>query len=99
MTARFFASFQFALIAVLSTTGALAQQEIPIPRSVAGDKGKYYLLESKRQGEVVAALHKRVGVDSVGYTRTETNCKTMQMREMGYTEESPEDADQTNQVV
>lgn len=60
-----------------------------IPRSVPGDKGKYYLLESNRKGEVVSALHKRVGVNSVGYTRTETNCKTRQMRELGYTEESP----------
>jgi hypothetical protein len=26
----------------------------------------------------------------VGYTRTETNCKTVRMRELGYSEESPE---------
>ena len=89
MTAKTLASLSVALIAVFSSAAALAQQETPIPRSVAGDKGKYYLLESKRKGEIVAALHKRVGVDSVGYTRTETNCKTMQMRELGYTEESP----------
>ena len=57
-----------------------------IPRSMA-DKGKYYLLESKRTGDIVKAVHKRVGVDAVGWTRTETNCKTMRMREMGYTEE------------
>ena len=66
-----------------------AQKETPIPRSVEGDKGKYYLLEAKKTGDVVQALHKRVGVDSVGYTRTETNCKTMLMREMGYSEQSP----------
>ncbi len=53
------------------------------------DKGQYYLLESKKTGDIVKALHKRVGVDSVGYTKTETNCKTMQMREIGYSEESP----------
>lgn len=57
-----------------------------IPRSMF-DKGKYYLLESKRVGNIVKALHKRVGVDAIGYTRTETNCKTMLMREMGYSEE------------
>lgn len=68
---------------------ASAQQETPIPRSVAGDKGKYYLLEAKRVGDVVKALNKRVGVDSVGYSRTETNCKSMLMREMGYSEVSP----------
>lgn len=77
----------FALYSCFSTL-ALAQQETPIPRSVAGDKGKYYLLESKRTGDIVKATHKRVGVDSVGYTRTETNCKTKLMREMGYSEES-----------
>jgi hypothetical protein len=67
---------------------AIAKDEVPIPRSMAGDKGKYYLLEMKRSGDVVTALHKRVGPDSVGYTRTETNCKTMKMRELGYSEES-----------
>lgn len=60
-----------------------------IPRSMF-DKGKYYLLESKRVGSTVKALHKRVGVDAVGYTRTETNCKTMLMREIGYSEEGPD---------
>lgn len=89
MTAKNIASLQFAFIAAFSASAVLAQQETLIPRSLSGDKGKYYLLESKRNGEIVAALHKRVGVDSVGYTRTETNCKSMQMREMGYTEESP----------
>lgn len=59
-----------------------------IPRSMEGDKGTYYLLEAHRAGDVVQALHKRVGVDSVGWTKTETNCKTMRMRELGYSEES-----------
>lgn len=67
---------------------AYGQKEIQIPRSMPGDKGEYYLLESKHIGDIVKALHKRVGVDSVGYTQTETNCKTMQMREVGYSEES-----------
>jgi len=78
--------FSFSMVVVGS---AYAQNEVLIPRSAAGDKGKYFLIESKRNGDVVNALHKRVGVDSVGYTRTETNCKTMQMREIGYSEESP----------
>lgn len=56
---------------------------------MAGDKGKYFLLEMKRNGDVVSALHKRIGVDSVGYTKTETNCRTMLMREIGYSEDSP----------
>jgi hypothetical protein len=62
--------------------------ETLIPRSMPGDKGKYYLLDSKKTGDIVQALHKRVGVDSVGFTRTETNCKTHQMREIGYGEDS-----------
>lgn len=66
-----------------------AQPEISIPRSVPGDKGKYFLLERKKTGNIVRALHKRVGVDSVGYTLTETNCSTMKMRELGYSEKSP----------
>ena len=77
------------LVGTLITSLAIAASEIPVPRSVAGDKGKYYLIEKKKSGGVVRALHKRVGVDSVGYTLTETNCKTMKMRELGYSENSP----------
>ncbi len=62
--------------------------EIVIPRSMPGDKGQYYLLEKAKTGNIVSATHKRVGPDSVGFTRTETNCSTMQMREMGYSETS-----------
>lgn len=72
-----------------ASTPFAAQSEVPIPRSMAGDKGKYFLLEKKKTDNIVRALHKRVGVDSVGYTITETNCKTMLMRELGYSEESP----------
>ena len=39
-----------------------AYAETLIPRSVAGDKGKYYLIESKGIGNIVTAVHKRVGV-------------------------------------
>lgn len=63
-------------------------EETLIPRSMAGDKGKYYLLESRRTGDVVKAVHKRVGVDSVGFTKTEINCATMKIRVIGYSEES-----------
>ena len=83
--------FVAALIAfiITGTSTAAVAAEVPIPRSKAGDKGKYFLLESKKKGSIVHALHKRVGVDSVGYTKTETNCATMQMRAIGYSEESP----------
>lgn len=60
-----------------------------IPRSMA-DKGKYYLVEKQVKGNIVRAVHQRVGVDSIGYTITETNCRTAQMREIGYSEESIE---------
>lgn len=76
-------------ISAFFTLPSFAQQEILIPRSAAGDKGKYYLLEASRTGDIISALHKRVGVDSVGYTRTETNCKSMLIRNIGYSEVSP----------
>ena len=79
----------FCLISVLAAPPAYGQQEIQIPRSMSGDKGKYYLIELKHTGDIAAAIHKRVGVDIIGYTKTETNCKTMQMRELGYSEASP----------
>ena len=73
--------------AALSATSAFASETL-IPRSMAGDKGQYYLLEAKAEGGVVKTLHKRVGLSETGFTRTEINCKTMRMREMGYSEES-----------
>jgi hypothetical protein len=78
------------LAGFVATSSMAAQSETPIPRSMSGDKGKYFLLEKKKNGNVVRALHKRVGVDSIGYTLTETNCANMQMRELGYSEQSPE---------
>nr|AAK56382.1 hypothetical protein [bacterium] len=68
--------------------------EIPIPRSMPGDKGKYFLIEKVKEGNIVRALHKRIGIDSIGYTITETNCSTMEMRELGYSEKSPEEIKQ-----
>ncbi len=67
----------------------LGAAETPIPRSVPGDRGNYFLVEMKKSGEVITTLHKRVGVDSVGWTRCEINCKTRLMRELGYSEEGP----------
>ena len=81
--------FATAFVACFFALTSVTAHEVPIPRSMPGDKGKYFLLEKSRVGNVVRALHKRVGVDSVGYTRTETNCGTMLMRELGYSEESP----------
>lgn len=65
---------------------ALNEPEVFIPRSIAGDQGKYYLISSKKEGGVITALHKRVGLDSIGYTKTEINCTDMTYRVMGYSE-------------
>lgn len=73
----------FTLISFFAASSAHSQSETLIPRSMSGDKGRYYLLESKRTGDVVRAVSKRVGVDSIVFTRTETNCKTGRMRELG----------------
>jgi len=73
---------------VVLFSGPAAVAETLIPRSVAGDRGKYYLLEKKVEGGTIKTLHKRVGVHETGFTRTEINCKTMRMRELGYSEEN-----------
>lgn len=82
--------FGFTVLIFNFSSFAFAQKEVLIPRSMEGDKGRYYLIESKKVGDIKQSLHKRVGVDSVGYTRTETNCKTMQMRVIGYGEQTVE---------
>ena len=66
-------------------------QGILIPRSVGGDKGQYYLLDKKKSGAIVETLHKRIGIDSVGYTRMKINCETAQVQEVGYSETSVDD--------
>lgn len=68
---------------ILVGTTNVTYAETFIPRSVVGDKGKYFLIDSKRSGNVVTAIHKRVGVYDTYYTKTETNCSTMKMRELG----------------
>ena len=81
-------TFIVALV-IAANSLAVAHADTLIPRSMPGDKGKYYLIKMEKKGNIVTALHKRVGVSYVGYTKTETNCKTMKMRELGYSEESP----------
>lgn len=63
--------------ASLSIATSFAGAETLIPRSMA-DKGTYYLIESSQKGEIISVLVKRVGVDSVVFTRSEINCKTNQ---------------------
>jgi hypothetical protein len=67
-----------------------ASAETPIPSTRSGDRGKYFLVESTRSGDIVSATHKRVGSGFTGFTKTETNCATMQMREIGYSDVSAE---------
>jgi hypothetical protein len=74
---------------VVSLVSRTAQREVPIPRSVAGDKGSYYLLDARRTGDIVRTLHKRVGPSATGYTKMEVNCRTMMVRDLGYSETSP----------
>jgi hypothetical protein len=78
------------LLVAASSVAKPASGETLIPRSVVGDKGRYYLLQAKRSGDIIETLHKRVGVDSVGWTRCEINCRTRLMREIGYSEIAPD---------
>lgn len=71
------------LFSILAGLSFSSFAETLIPRSVSGDKGQYYLMSMKRTGDVVTAVHKRVGVYDTYYTKTETNCSTKKMRELG----------------
>lgn len=56
-----------------------------IVRSTA-DKGRYFLLYVEKAGSNFITINSRIGVDTTGYTKLEINCRTMQYRELGYTE-------------
>lgn len=75
-------------ISILGNSYLSFAEEMLIPRTMAGDKGKYFLLEKKKQGSTIVTLHKRIGVDSIGYSKSEINCKFKKIRELGYSEES-----------
>lgn len=66
---------------------ALAE-EIEIKRSVGGDKGKYYLLSVEKNGNLFEVIHKRIGLDSTGFSKTKINCSTKQYQDLGYGEDS-----------
>lgn len=80
------------ILCTLSAAIKSASRESPvfIPRSVEGDRGDYYLLESAQGEDVIQILHKHIGVDVTGYTKTEIDCKKRLMREIGYSEISPD---------
>ena len=71
-------------------TPILALSETPIPSSKSRDKGKYFLLDLVRDGDIVSATHKRLGKGFNTYTKTETNCASMEMREIGFNDVSAE---------
>jgi hypothetical protein len=48
-----------ACIAALSSSACAAEREIP--PSMAGDKGRYFLLDATKKGNIISTLHKRVG--------------------------------------
>ncbi|OFA09047.1 hypothetical protein [Duganella phyllosphaerae] len=77
------------MVVAVATSIAAHATEVQIPRTMA-DKGKYYLLDTKTNSGITATLHKRVGVSETGYSKTEINCKTMQYRDMGYSEVGPD---------
>jgi hypothetical protein len=80
---------KFILSLIAATFTMAAHADIEIPRSVGGDKGKYYLMSANRSGNIVYTLHKRVGPSGTGYTRVANDCATGQYTELGYSEVSP----------
>lgn len=60
------------IVAAVFTIEANAA-EVRIPRTMA-DKGMYYLIDAKAKGDITTTLHKRVGVNETGYSKTEMNC-------------------------
>jgi len=77
-----------AKITITKKTKNLITNEVFIPRSIKGDKGKYYLLEVIQNGHIYKTLHKRIGPDYVDYTRCEIDSKNKLIRDMGYGEGS-----------
>jgi hypothetical protein len=61
--------------------------EIEIPRSVPGDKGRYFLMEQKSNNGITSTLHRREGPSGTGYTKAEIDCKNNKMRDIAYADE------------
>ncbi|MGD9669257.1 MAG: hypothetical protein AB7U75_09375 [Hyphomicrobiaceae bacterium] len=73
-----------ALTVLAATASGDVLAETPIPHSDPGDKGSYFLIEAKKEGNIIKTLHKRVGVGCTGWTRCEINCKTGKMRDIDF---------------
>jgi len=88
---QFFSAFiatQVVCACATSDASNLFSGEVRYYRSMAGDKGKYYLLKVTQKGDIFKTLHKRVGPGYVGYSKCEINSKTKMIRDMGYSEKS-----------
>ena len=73
------------LALILSATALSAYAgEVEIPRSMPEKGARYFLLEAKKEGNIVKTLHKRVGISGTGFSRVESNCATGQVRDTGY---------------
>lgn len=66
-----------------------------IPRSTMGDKGKYFLIDTKKLKNTIQVTHMMVGSNSTVYTKSEINCKNMQIRVLGESFESLESINDT----
>ncbi|MBL4838404.1 MAG: hypothetical protein JKY34_12590 [Kordiimonadaceae bacterium] len=73
------------LLAIAANTPVLVHAELLIPRSRV-ENANYYLLTMAIKGDVVVASSSRISALSASYSKTETNCKTTKMRELGYGE-------------
>jgi hypothetical protein len=92
-----------AVLSFISAASPSVAAETLIPSSRPGDKGAYYLLSAQKVGGITKTLHKRVGVDSVGWTRCEIDCGRRLIRNIGYSEIGPasikEDASKWYELV
>lgn len=54
--------------------------------SIPWDKGEYYLLKQEKVWKTIKTIHKRIGLDSVWYTKSEIDCNTSKIRNLWYSE-------------
>ncbi|MGL4766603.1 MAG: hypothetical protein ACRCV6_00740 [Formosimonas sp.] len=75
-------------VAVQPSLDLRKPEGVSFPSSNKDEKSKYYLLGSQKVGDIYQTRHKRVGVDSVTFIKTEINCSSMKYRLIGISEES-----------
>lgn len=76
----------FPILALIASLPAHSA-EIEIPRSIGGDKGRYFLMEQKSKNGITTALHRRDGPSGTVFTNTEIDCKNNQMRVIAIAED------------